>query len=97
MPKKRFSLLTDNMKRCYLTGETTNIHIHEVFFGSANRKKSIEWGCCVPLTGKLHNQSNEGVHFNKNLDLMLKREMQKAFEKKYSHDQFMKVFNKNYL
>lgn len=95
--KKRFSLLTDNMKKCYITGSTQNIHIHEVFYGNANRKKSIEWGCCVPLRADYHNASSYGVHFNRELDLKLKREMQKAFEEKYDHDTFMKVFHKNYL
>lgn len=94
---KRFSLLTDNMKKCYLTGRTDNIHIHEVYYGTANRKKSIVWGCCVPLTAEFHNASDKGVHFNKEVDTRLKREMQLAFEKKYSHEKFMDVFHKNYL
>lgn len=95
--KKRYSLLTDNMKKCYITGSTQDIHIHEVYYGSADRKKSIEYGCCVPLRADYHNMSNYGVHFNKALDLRLKREMQEAFEKKYSHEKFMEVFHKNYL
>lgn len=94
---KRFSLLTDDMTKCYVSGVTYDIHIHEVFYGTANRKKSIEYGCCVPLTARLHNGSNKGVHFNKALDMRLKREMQKAFEKKYSHEEFMEIFHKNYL
>ena len=93
----RFSLLTNNMTICYLTKRTDNIHIHEVFYGTANRKKSIKWGCCVPLTGEKHNQSSEGVHFNSKLDLTLKQEMQKAFEEKHSHELFMEVFCRNYL
>lgn len=95
--KKRFSLLTKDMERCYLSGTTKDIHIHEVFYGSANRRKSIKYGCCVPLTASLHNMSNNGVHFDKTLDMRLKREMQAAFEKKYSHEKFMEVFGRNYL
>lgn len=94
---KRFSLLTDDMKTCYITGRTDNIHIHEVFFGTANRKKSIDWGCCVPLTGIMHNQSKLGVHFNPKLNLELRQKMQKAFEEKYSYELFMEVFHKNYI
>lgn len=97
MGKKRFSLLTDDMTKCYISGRKDNIHIHEVYFGTANRKKSIEYGCCIPLTGDLHNQSDKGIHFNKALDITLKQEMQKAFEEKYSHEKFMAVFHKNYL
>ena len=70
--KKRFSLLTDDMSKCYITGSTQDIHIHEVYFGTADRKKSIEYGCCVPLRADYHNMSSHGVHFNKDLDLRLK-------------------------
>ena len=94
---KRFSLLTKDMTTCYISGTKNNIHIHEVYFGSANRKKSIVWGCCVPLTADLHNMSDKGVHFNKALDLRLKREMQGAFERLYGHVKFMEIFHKNYL
>lgn len=94
---KRFSLLTTDMNKCIHTGRTDNIHIHEVFFGSANRKKSIEWGCCIPLTAEFHNLSGKGIHFNKNMDIYYKKEMQKAFEKKHSHEKFMEVFGRNYL
>lgn len=93
----RFSLLTDDMTTCYISGTKKDIQIHEVFFGTANRKKSILYGCCVPLTAVLHNSSNKGVHLDKALDMRLKREMQVAFENKYSHDKFMEVFHKNYL
>lgn len=93
---KRFSLLTDDMKKCYITGSRQDIHIHEVFFG-ANRKNSIKWGCCIPLRSDWHNMSSYGVHFNRELDLKLKREMQKAFEEKYGHEKFMEVFHKSWL
>ena len=95
--KKRYSLLTDDMKKCYITGSTRDIHIHEVYYGYADRKKSIEYGCCVPLRADYHNMSSHGVHFNKDLDLRLKREMQEAFEKKYGKKKFFEVFHKNYL
>lgn len=94
---KRFSLLTDDMATCYITGRKENIHIHEVFYGTANRKKSIKYGCCVPLTAEMHNASSKGVHFNKDFDLCLKHKMQRAFEEKYSHEFFMEIFHKNYL
>lgn len=94
---KRFSLLTTDMTTCYISSTKKDIHIHEVFYGTANRKKSIQHGCCVPLMASLHNMSDKGVHFNKTLDMRLKREMQRAFEKVYSHEEFMSVFHKNYL
>lgn len=94
--KKRFSILTDDMTRCYITGSTINIHIHEIFFGSF-RQKSIKWGCCVPLRADWHNMSNYGVHYDHDLDIKLKKECQKRFEEIYGHEKFMEVFRKNYL
>lgn len=93
----RFSLI-QNTKECYVCGTTQNIHIHEVFFGK-NRKKSIEDGCCVYLCGKHHNQSNEGVHFNHKLDLLLKKQMEVYWLKYYNKtvEDFIKRYGKNYL
>lgn len=72
-------------------------HRHEVFFGSSNRQKSIDWGCYVYLKPELHNASNQGVHFNREFDLKLKCACQKRFEELYSHEKFMQIFNKSYL
>lgn len=94
---KRFSLIQDE-KTCFVCGTRQNIHIHEVFFGK-NRKKSIEDGCCAYLCGKHHNQSNEGVHFNKRLDDYLKQCTQiqwMRFYKKTTED-FIKRYGRNYL
>jgi len=91
------SLLQGNKKECYLTGRRDFLERHHIFFGSANRKKSEQWGCWVWLVPELHNASSEAVHFNRELDLRLKRECQEAFEKKYGHKLFMREFGKNYL
>jgi hypothetical protein len=34
---------------------------------------------------------------NKELDYQLKKDAQRAFEEKYSHEEFMRIFKKNYL
>ena len=97
----RFSILQDKkdfeLKKCYVCGSTHNPNIHEVYFGVAHRKLSIQYGCCVCLCSYHHNGSNAGVHFNRELDLMLKQEMQKAFEREYPEIDFRAVFRKNYL
>lgn len=85
------------MRKCYVCGRTTNLHRHHVFEGSANRKKSEEYGMVIDLCGIHHNLSSDGIHFNKDLDLKVKREYQKKFEEKYGHDKFMEVFKRNYL
>ena len=92
MPK----LSLQSRKECFFCGKTEGLHRHEVFYGSANRKKSIEWGCQVWLCGPHHNLSKDGVHMNRQRDLLLKQYAQKVFEKEYGHEKFMEVFHKNY-
>lgn len=84
-------------KECYVCGQTTNLHSHRVFFGSANRKLSEKYGMKVWLCGAHHNQSNAGVHFNRQLDLRLKMDAQRVFEKQHSREEFMQIFGRNYL
>lgn len=68
---------------------------HHVFYGS-KRRLSEYHGLKVYLCGKHHNASNEGVHFNPVLDRTLKQFAQYKFEQKYSHDEFMRIFGKDY-
>lgn len=50
---------------------------HEIFFGTGNRKLSIEDGLVVFLTPEMHNMTNQGVHFNRDFDLKLKKRASK--------------------
>ncbi len=92
----RFSILQDK-KECYVCG-SRSIHIHEVYFGK-NRNKSIQDGCCVYLCARHHNMSNQGVHFNKQLDLELKQSMERKWLKYYNKtiEDFISRYGKNYL
>lgn len=84
-------------RRCYVCGTTYNLHEHHIFFGTANRKQSEKHGFKVFLCGIHHNLSNEGVHFDHELDLRIKRDCQRVFEKTHSREEFMKIIGKNYL
>ena len=94
---ERFSILQDK-KECYVCKTTKDIHIHEAYFGR-NRQNSIKDGCCVYLCSRHHNMSNEGVHFNHDLDLKIKKEMEKTWCKYYNKtiDDFRKRYYCNYL
>lgn len=94
---KRFSIIHNlDDKTCFVCGKT-NGHIHEIFFGTANRKISIEQGFCVYLCPAHHNTSNYGVHFNRELDLKLKQLCQSKYEETHTREEFMKLIGKNYL
>lgn len=73
------------------------IGIISVFYGTANRKLSEKYGCWIYLCAYHHNFSDEGIHFNKELDLKIKKLCQEEFEKNGSREEFMRIFGKNYL
>lgn len=83
----------------YSTERFEGSHRHEVFFGSANRQKSIKLGLVVFLTPEMHNMSNYGVHFNKAFDNELKQIGQRAAMEHYdwSVEDFRREFGKSYL
>ncbi len=89
------SIMQDH-KECYLTGSTNDLHKHHVF-GGANRSNSEKYGCWIWLRSEWHNMSNHGVHFDRELDLTIKRDTQARFESIWGHALFLKVFGKNYL
>ena len=93
---KRFSIIQPELDRCWFCGKTGVLHKHEVFFGTANRKKSIQYGMVVALCPEHHNMSSQGVHHNHRRDMELKRYAQHVFEEKYGHEKFMAVFGKDY-
>lgn len=93
----RNSIIVEDLKHCLVCGTSFNIHIHHCIYGSANRKKSEKYGLIVPLCAKHHNMSNEGVHFNKELDMKLKQLAQKRFMEVYPNENFLDVFKRNYL
>lgn len=92
----RYSILQDK-KECYVCGNK-NTHTHEVYFGK-NRQKSIEDGCCIYLCSTHHNMSNQGIHFNHDLDLKVKQKMEKRWLEYYNKttDDFIERYGKNYL
>lgn len=93
----RNSIIVEDLKHCLVCGTSFNIHIHHCIYGSANRKKSEKYGLLVPLCAKHHNMSNEGVHFNKELDIKLKQLAQKRFMEVYPNENFLDIFKRNYL
>ena len=84
-------------KNCYICGTESNLHLHHVFFGTANRRVSDENGFVCYLCGKHHNLSDNAVHFNINMDMAIKRDCQREFEKTHTREEFMELIGRNYL
>ena len=85
-------------KECYVCGTTLNLHSHHCLYGVSNRKQAERRGLKVWLCAYHHNMSNEGVHFNKSLDIRLKTMAQEYYESHYgTREQFVREFGRNYL
>ena len=74
---------------------------HEIFFGTANRKKSIKYGLVVFIRPEDHNMSEYGVHCRKGheFDMYLKKLGQKRAMDEYgwTTDEFIKIYGKSYI
>ena len=89
---------------CYLCrlfydrSNQNGLHEHHIFEGTGRRKVSDKYGLTVKLCPMHHNASNEGVHFNKENDLIIKRMAQKYYEENIgSREDFIRDFIKSYL
>lgn len=93
LEKNRYSIITDDLDTCYLCGKPKE-HLHEVFFGN-NRINSMRYGCVIPICATCHTK----VHQDIQIDLELKKRLEKAFIEVYECDieYFIKIFRKNYI
>lgn len=99
LAKKLWSVFTDDMEHCYLTG-SYQCHRHHIFYGRGGyKKKSEKRGFIIPIHPRWHNMSNDGIHEgNRELDLKFKRMAQEYYEEHYgTREDFRKEFGKSYL
>ncbi|MBR1540716.1 MAG: hypothetical protein IJ629_06165 [Clostridia bacterium] len=95
LERGRKSILTKNMKDCYLCPPSRKkkaTSIHEIFKGS-NRLQSIKNDFCVPLCDDCHRHTEECYE----LLNFLQRECQKEFEINHTREEFMKITGRNFL
>lgn len=76
-------------------------HRHEIFFGTANRKKSIKYGLVVFIKPEDHNMSEYGVHNRKGheFDMHLKKLGQERAMDEYAWttEEFIEIFGRSYI
>lgn len=94
--KRLFSVLTDDLEHCIITGDF-NIQIHHVFNGP-NHDLSEKYGFMVPLRPDWHNFTSYSIHMDQKFDESMKRKAQRYYESHYgTREQFRKEFGKSYL
>lgn len=91
-------------RTCYLCMLINNderlhyvLHEHHIFGGDPNRSHSEEYGLKVYLCVEHHQTGKLAVHRCKETQDLLHKIGQRAFEERYSRQQFIEVFGKNYL
>lgn len=82
--------------RCFICGRVTELERHHVLGGVANRPLSEKYGLWVWLCRE-HHTGKAGAQYDRKTGDSLKRLAQIAFEARYSRDEWMNVFRKNYL
>ena len=96
---KRYSIITPDLTHCIECG-TPNVELHEVFFGTANRKKSIEDGLVIPLCKQYHHRGNLiGIHQDIKLNTKYKKVAEKRWLEYYNKtiEDFIDRYGQNYL
>ena len=91
------SIIQKDMESCYLCGRQYGLETHHVLGGTANRRLSERYGLTVKLCHECHAGGRESAQYEAQLNKLLKQDAQVAFEEKYSHDDWMRIFRKNYL
>lgn len=86
----------DSKERCFRCKKYRPTEEHHIF-GGPNRKLSEKYGLKVHLCHFCHNEKPDGVHFNRENELELKRIGQREFEKAYPNIDFLQTFGRNYL
>ena len=89
------SILQKDTDYCFVCGRY-GTEVHHVFFGNPNRKWSEKYKLVLGLC-YYHHRGNQGVHFNRQLDMELKQMAQRRFNETYPDKDFMAIFGKNYL
>lgn len=91
------SIMSDDYK-CYVCGNTKYLNVHHVFYGTANRQNSEDYGCWIYLCTRHHTMGSSAIHNNRVLDNRIKRLCQQKWEERFGgRDEFIKVFGRSYL
>lgn len=88
--------ILQNERECWFCGSRIGLEEHHIFAGTANRRISEQYGLKVYLCHR-HHTGDRGAQYDKDMNILLKQEAQKAFERLHGHDEWMQLIRKNYL
>lgn len=83
----------DEKDRCYICGKYGEMQTHHLLHGTANRKQADKYGLTVHLCHDCHMKLHDKGEHDRELQCI----GQDVFEKNFGHEEWMKVFGKNYF
>jgi hypothetical protein len=90
------SIIQDDTDYCFVCGRY-GTELHHILFGKGNNRKLADhYGLTCGLCYN-HHRGSKGAHFNRELDLELKKIAQQKFEEVYPDLDFLAIFGRNYL
>lgn len=81
----------DDTERCFICRRYRPEHVHHVLHGSY-RALADRYGLTVHLCIRCHSDLHDKGLYDKELEEI----GQEAFEAEYGHDEFMRIFGKNF-
>lgn len=69
------------------------VHTHHMIFGK-NRANSEKYGLTIKLCAECHRRLHDR---DEKMAMRYRKMAQAAFEYKYSHEEYMKIFGRSYL
>lgn len=74
----------------------SGLETHHAMPGTANRRLSERYGLKVLLCRQHHTDGPCSVHNNIQIQRLIQKKAQEAFERNYSHGDWMRVFGRDY-
>lgn len=87
------SILQEN-EECFFCHTTQGLHVHHCIHGNANRKIADQEGLTVNLCHRCHSRVHDS---DREMDLVLIKTAQRAYESRHSREEWMALFSHNWL
>lgn len=86
-------------KECYITRSRDELEEHHIYYGATGMREISERnGFKVWLARPLHTGYLTGIHGgNHSLDLRLKEDCQREYEKTHTREEFVQIIGRSYL
>ena len=83
---------------CEYCNENVAVTQHEKFYGTANRKISLKYEeFSLNICSRCHDASHYKIDLGHDVNMALRINAQMDFERKYGHEEFMKLIGRDYL